>query len=250
MRAFSLMELCFVLVVLGLILGVARLFLQNDERIFLAARQIQNDIAYTRLLSLMQDAFRYGELGVATKDEWFKARWQLYFIRSKSATNNEQTYTIFLDKNGDGNANIGKLTLNLDREIAVDIISGKKLMNSGQSGVIAKDDEKASARFNIERHFGVNSAEFKGACGGGRTRVIFDERGRLYTALKDARTPFDRLIYHSSNPSCIIRLKNLNSQSVCIVIDALTGLPHIPKFRFKNSQLVEFKGKMVECKDL
>lgn len=247
-KAFSLIELCFVIVILGVILSVAKFYPKNDERIFLAARQILNDLAYTRTIALSQSAFRSDSLAVATKDEWFKSRWQLYFIRSKSATNNEQTYTIFLDKNGDGNANIGKTLLNLDREIAVDVINPNKIMNSGQSGVIAKDDIKASARFNIERHFGVNLVEFKGACSGS-TKVIFDEQGRLYSPLANAIKPFEKTIFKKSS-SCIIRLKNTQNQHACIVIDALTGMAHLPKFSAKNEQFVEFKGKMVECSKL
>ena len=92
--AFSLLELAFVIVILGVVLGVAKFYFVADKNLALAAKQIQNDLAYTRNLALMQAAFRAFDTSVA-KDEWFKARWQVYFIRSKSATNDEQTYTIF-----------------------------------------------------------------------------------------------------------------------------------------------------------
>lgn len=51
-----------------------------------------------------------------------------------------------MDKNGDGNANLGKNEVNIDREIAVDIVNPNKLMNSRQSGVIDKDNEKITQR--------------------------------------------------------------------------------------------------------
>ena len=246
-KAFTLLELCLVLVIIGVILSFVKFYPQNDERILHAARQIQNDLTYTRNLALMQGAFRSANSGVA-KDEWFKARWQLYFIRSKSATGGEQTYTIFLDKNGDGNANIGKSGANLDREIAVDILNAKKLMNSGQSGVIAKDDERASGRFNIERNFGVNAVEFKGACAGS-TRVIFDELGRLYSPLRSANKPYEKLLFHKNEP-CIIRLMNAHKQSVCIVIDTLSGYAFVPRFENARTQLVNVKGKKLPCSQL
>lgn len=245
--AFSLLELAFVIVILGVILGVAKFYFVADKNLALAAKQIQNDLAYTRNLALMQAAFRAFDTGVA-KDEWFKARWQVYFIRSKSATNNEQTYTIFLDKNGDGNANLGKDELNLDREIAVDILNAKKLMNSGQSGVISKDDERANARFNIEQKFGVKAVEFKGACAGA-TRVIFDEFGRLYSPLKNANAPYEKLLFHKNAP-CIIRLKNAQEQSICIVLDTLSGYAFVPKTQNANSQRLEFNGQSVECGEI
>ena len=245
--AFSLLELAFVIVILGVVLGVAKFYFVADKNLALAAKQIQNDLAYTRNLALMQAAFRAFDTSVA-KDEWFKARWQVYFIRSKSATNDEQTYTIFLDKNGDGNANLGKNELNLDREIAVDILNAKKLMNSGQSGVISKDDERANARFNIEKKFGVKAVEFKGACAGA-TRVIFDEFGRLYSPLKNANAPYEKLLFHKNAP-CIIRLKNAQEQSICIVFDTLSGYAFVPKTQNANSQRLEFNGQSVECGEI
>ena len=245
--AFSLLELAFVIVILGVVLGVAKFYFVADKNLALAAKQIQNDLAYTRNLALMQAAFRAFDTSVA-KDEWFKARWQVYFIRSKSATNNEQTYTIFLDKNGDGNANLGKNELNLDREIAVDILNAKKLMNSGQSGVISKDDEQANARFNIEKKFGVKAVEFKGACAGA-TRVIFDEFGRLYSPLKNANAPYEKLLFHKNAP-CIIRLKNAQEQSICIVLDTLSGYAFVPKTQNANSQKLELNGQSVECGEI
>lgn len=245
--AFSLLELAFVIVILGVVLGVAKFYFVADKNLALAAKQIQNDLAYTRNLALMQAAFRAFDTSVA-KDEWFKARWQVYFIRSKSATNDEQTYTIFLDKNGDGNANLGKNELNLDREIAVDILNAKKLMNSGQSGVISKDDERANVRFNIEKKFGVKAVEFKGACAGA-TRVIFDEFGRLYSPLKNANAPYEKLLFHKNAP-CIIRLKNAQEQSICIVLDTLSGYAFVPKTQNANSQKLEFNGQSVECGEI
>lgn len=245
--AFSLLELAFVIVILGVVLGVAKFYFVADKNLALAAKQIQNDLAYTRNLALMQAAFRAFDTSVA-KDEWFKARWQVYFIRSKSATNDEQTYTIFLDKNGDGNANLGKNELNLDREIAVDILNAKKLINSGQSGVISKDDERANARFNIEKKFGVKAVEFRGACAGA-TRVIFDEFGRLYSPLKNANTPYEKLLFHKNAP-CIIRLKNAQEQSICIVLDTLSGYAFVPKTQNTNSQRLEFNGQSVECGEI
>lgn len=245
--AFSLLELAFVIVILGVVLGVAKFYFVADKNLALAAKQIQNDLAYTRNLALMQAAFRAFDTSVA-KDEWFKARWQVYFIRSKSATNDEQTYTIFLDKNGDGNANLGKNELNLDREIAVDILNAKKLMNSGQSGVISKDDERANARFNIEKKFGVKAVEFKGACAGA-TRVIFDEFGRLYSPLKNANAPYEKLLFHKNVP-CVIRLKDAQEQSICIVLDTLSGYAFVPKTQNANSQRLEFNGQSVECGEI
>lgn len=230
-KAFSLLELCFTIVILGIVFAVAKLNFK-DNKLDLAAKQILNDLAYTRNLALIQNSFKN-----SGKSEWFKARWQLYFIRSKSATNNEQTYTIFLDKNADGNANIGKSDVNLDREIAVDILNPQKLMNSGQSGVIDKDDERVSARFNIQKSYGVERVEFKGACSA-MTRIIFDEFGRVHSPLRTANKPYEKALFHK-NEACVIKLI-AKDEALCIVIDTLSGYAYLAEF-------IGFNGKKYEC---
>ncbi|WP_297195473.1 prepilin-type cleavage/methylation domain-containing protein [uncultured Campylobacter sp.] len=247
-KAFSILELTFVVLIISLILSIAKFQPKNDNRIFLAAEQILNDLNYVRSIALMQNSFRNSDFILATKDEWFKARWQLYFIRSKSATNNEQTYTIFLDKNGDGNANIGKTNINLDREIALNILNSNKLMNSGQSGVISKDDERASKNFNIEKSYGVNSIKFVGSCSS-YTRIIFDENGRLYSPLRTSKRKFDKILINKDE-DCIIKLTNTNSQNVCIIIDKLSGYAYIPEFKDEFTQLIKTKSSLKTCSSL
>lgn len=242
-KAFSLLELVLVVFIIGIIFGLVS-FYKPKDRLLEGAIQILNDIIYTRNLAMLQGSFRIGELNIA-KREWYKNKWQLYFIKSFSATNNEQTYTIFLDKNGDGNANLGKTEINLDREIAVDILNPTKLMNSGQSGVISKFDKKASKRFNIEEQFGISSVEFKGACSGS-TRVVFDELGRLYSPLKNAKNVYDKTLA-KKNESCIIRLRSKTNKQVCIVIDSLSGYAYIPKFKNLNEQYILFKNSLKPC---
>ena len=243
-KAFSLLELVLVVVILGLILSISSINFKKD-RLLEGARQIINDIKYTRNLALMQDSFRVGELSVA-KRQWYKSRWQLYFIKS-NATDYEQTYTIFLDKNGDGNANLGKTDINLDREIAVDIINPKKLMNSGQSGVINKDDEKTTQRFNISKKFGIKKVEFKGSCSGG-TKLVFDGFGRVYSSLKNSTNLYDKNLAKKGS-ECVLRLSSLTN-SLCIIVDMLTGYAYIPEFENFNTQIISIKNKKYECSKL
>ncbi|TEY00495.1 Tfp pilus assembly protein FimT/FimU [Campylobacter sp. US33a] len=247
-QAFSVLEFVFVMVIVGFILAIAKFFYTKDD-LLMGANAILNDIRYTRTLALIQESFRIPNTSLSVaKDEWFKSRWQIYFIRSKSATNNEQTYTIFLDKNGDGNANIGKINENIDREIGVDILNSKKLMNSGQSGVISKDDERASKRFNIEQSYGIERVEFKGSCTGS-TRIIFDEFGRLYSPLRSTKRAYDKTLALKSD-NCIIKLSNKAQKSVCIVIENASGYAYIPKFQNTNTQLVLLKNKQQACSKL
>ena len=90
--------------------------------------------------------------------------------------------------------------------------------------------------------------EFRGACAGA-TRVIFDEFGRLYSPLKNANAPYEKLLFHKNAP-CIIRLKNAQEQSICIVLDTLSGYAFVPKTQNANSQRLEFNGQSVECGEI
>ncbi|MCV3439912.1 prepilin-type cleavage/methylation domain-containing protein [Campylobacter lari] len=244
-QAFTLIELAFVCIILSLLFSMAYVYYKPDY-LRLGAEQVLNDIKYTRHLALIQNDFRTKEFNIA-KREWFKAKWQLYFIRSKSATNNEQTYTIFLDKNGDGNANIGKNMINKDREIAVDLINPDILMNSGQSGVINQNDFKANLKYNIEKTYGISKVLFEGACKGS-TRLIFDDYGRLYTPLKNAMRPYDKL--SSFNNNCIIRLSNKQDQHICIVINPISGYAYIPNFSSLNQQSIILNNKQIFCHNI
>ncbi|AJC92008.1 hypothetical protein CSUB8523_0451 [Campylobacter subantarcticus LMG 24377] len=244
-QAFTLIELVFVCIILSLLFSMAYVYYKPDY-LRLGAEQVLNDIKYTRHLALIQNDFRVKEFNIA-KREWFKAKWQLYFIRSKSATNNEQTYTIFLDKNGDGNANIGKNMTNKDREIAVDLINPNILMNSGQSGVINQNDFKANSKYNIEKTYGISKVLFEGACKGS-TRLIFDDYGRLYTPLKNAMRAYDKLA--SFNNDCIVRLSNNQNKHICIIINPISGYAYIPKFSSNKTQNIILNNKNTYCHTL
>ncbi|AJC85954.1 pilus assembly FimT family protein [Campylobacter sp. RM16704] len=244
-KSFTLIELIFVCMIFSILFSMGYFYFKPDY-LRLGAEQILNDIKYTRHLAMIQNDFRVKEFNVA-KREWYKAKWQIYFIRSQSATNNEQTYTIFLDKNGDGNANIGKNIVNKDREIAVDLLNPNILMNSGQSGVINQNDFKANPRYNIEKTYGINKVLFEGACKGS-TRLIFDDYGRLYTPLKNSLRVFDKLSNYTND--CIIRLSNKKNQHICIIINPISAYAFIPDFNQNNKQPITINNKNLYCENL
>ncbi|MCX2683198.1 hypothetical protein OQH60_04880 [Campylobacter sp. MIT 21-1685] len=243
-QAFSLLELTLLIVLLGAVFVLSEKYF-SKEFLMQGAQVLLNDILYTRNLAMMQEELRLKD--PVAKKQWYKSRWQLYFIKS-AATNYEQTYTIFLDKNGDGNANLGKTILNKDREIAVDILNTNKLMNSGQSGVIHKDDKRTTQRFNIQKSFGIVKVEFKGVCAG-TTRIIFDKLGSLYSPLRTSNSVYDKSLAKTGK-ECVIRLHSKHKRQLCIVIDALSGYAFIPKFQNLNSQIFTFKNQSKECKDI
>lgn len=250
-RAFTLLELVFVIGILAILFGVGKFYTKNDNNIHLAAEQVLADIAYTRALAMLQHPFRAGYGVVATKDEWFKARWVLHFSSSKS-TAHKQGYAIYLDKNGDGNANVGKVSSLEGREIAVSLLNPTKLLVSGQSGVIDSTDERASGRFDLESTFGVREIELFGSCGKSGSNVIkrltFDEFGRLHLPLRTATKPYDKVL-SATDAQCAVRLKGATN-AVCIVLSTLTGHAYIPKFNAYGEQNFDLNAKSVSCEKL
>ncbi|WP_291953042.1 Tfp pilus assembly protein FimT/FimU [Campylobacter sp.] len=244
-KAFTLLELILVCIILSLIFSMAYFYVKPDY-LRLGAEQILNDIKYTKHLALMQNDFRVKDFNIA-KREWFKAKWQLYFIKSQSATNNEQTYTIFLDKNGDGNANLGKNMINKDKEIAIDLLNPNLLMNSGQSGVITQANAKTNSKYNIEQSYGISKVLFEGSCKGS-TRLIFDDFARLYSPLKNSLRTYDKLLNFKND--CIIKLSNKKEKHICILINPQTSYAYIPKFESDNKQHFLLNGKDTTCDKL
>lgn len=232
MKAFTLLEFILVCLVMSLVFALAKINVKEPSKLEAGASQIIKDLDYTRSLALMQGSFRSGASAVATgkNGQWFKARWQLYFIKSK-ASNSKQSYAIFLDKNGDGNANLGRSNANLNREIALDLIDPSKFMMVGQSGVIDFNDARSNPHFNIEEKFGIVEVELFGACAGTSqkskaTRIVYDEFGRLYTPLKDAKNPYENVVF-TRDEKCIIKLSDSKKQSLCIELDSLSGFAKI-----------------------
>ena len=70
-KAFTMLELVVVIVVIGII-AVAALPRINDDHIAEAADQVMSHIRYTQHLA-MQDS------KVGDGDEWYKKRWSIFF---------------------------------------------------------------------------------------------------------------------------------------------------------------------------
>ena len=104
-RAFTMIELVFVIVVVGILAAVMIPKLnRNGSRE--AATQILTHIRYTQHLAMQDDKYS------ATEKRWAKQRWTIAFAKNKIDKclidkNNEQTwkYSVYFDKTTSGNPN-------------------------------------------------------------------------------------------------------------------------------------------------
>ena len=112
-KAFTLLELIFVIVVIGIIAGTM-LPKTTSTSLDEAGVQLLEHIRYTQHLAMVNDQFN------STDDKWYKKRWELLFGKS-DYTNDRYAYTIFSDKNSNTKANL--------EDMAIDVSDSNKYMS-------------------------------------------------------------------------------------------------------------------------
>lgn len=222
--AFTMIELVFVFVVIGIITSMMLPRIDRDN-LYEAAQQVVSHIKYTQHLALIDNVYNDQD---AT---WYKNRWQIKFSKTKG-TDNEWSYAIFSDrKNKDGNPN--------ESEIAVDPLDKTKRLTGGYSGLIKYADEKASENLNLGHSYNIKDIDFYD-CGiknsNGKKRIFFDNLGRPFTDNPEYLIdPFNQkrktLLLRSQCKIelCIVsdcKVAN-EDEKITIAVEAETGYTHI-----------------------
>jgi prepilin-type N-terminal cleavage/methylation domain-containing protein len=209
-KAFTLLELIFVIIVIGIL---AALILPQTKVNSLqdAALQVQSDIRYTQHLAMIDDKFN------ANDTNWYKKRWQIIFSKQDNS-NDQWAYTIFSDTNGDSTGRPN------EDEIAINPMNHKQRMTGGYNSVTHLDINDASfvgmKKMNLGMSYGITDINF--SC---TQRFSFDYLGRpIKSDLSSNSSPYDNndLIYND----CNITLKN-NTDSITIQISPETGYTKI-----------------------
>ena len=159
-KAFTMIELVFVIVVIGILAAV---IIPNTRTnpLYEAATQLVSHIRYTQHLAMVDDKFDSN-----ASSEWYKKRWQIIFGTS-NYTNGTPAYTIFSDTSKDGEPN--------PDEIAVNPLDNSKLLSGGYSGTLYTSDSRATKKMNLNS-YGITAYDLEGGCSG--ARVSFDHLGR------------------------------------------------------------------------
>ena len=85
-KAFTMLELIFVLVVIG-ILAAVMMPNTKTNRLYEAAQQVVAHIRYTQHLAMIDDQYNSSDA------DWYKARWQIFFTRTDDNCDNKICYS-------------------------------------------------------------------------------------------------------------------------------------------------------------
>ena len=225
-RAFTMIELIFVIVVVG-ILAAIMIPKLNRNASREAANQILTHIRYTQHLAMQDD--KYENFISNQSKPWFKLRWGITFNETslKECSIDKPgvktwKYSVFFDKSLNGN-------INSESEVANDIYKSGKLLSGGwSSGIVTEATcKKWNKELNLGKRFGITSIDFKDGCSGMQT-INFDEMGRpmkvvSVTKNRGAKRPYDRLL----KKDCKITITDKRGNQTTIIIEKESGFASI-----------------------
>ena len=211
-KAFTLIELVFVIIIVGILSAILAPSPKMDT-LQEAADQIASHIRYTQRLALHDDKFN-------PKDRyWYRGRWQIIFAKSSSGTRNSGgywAYTIFSDR-----PNYGGRPDPI--EIAKNPLNSKQLLTGGYANEVDWKDKRATKSMNIGSKYGIISVQFLGGCKNSQ-RISFDYLGRpLSGNLKSITNKYGNKLIKTK---CNIKL-NTSTESKIITIEPETGYVYI-----------------------
>lgn len=168
-KAFTMLELVFVIVVVGIMAYVAvSSFSRNPLRE--AADQLVSHIRYTQHLAMMDDKFALND---AT---WYRKRWQIRF----STAGGVESYAIMSDINSDGNPNASVSGI---IEVAKDPLNPIQYLIGTPTTSFFNNEKKEfmNQKLDLTASYGVNRIAIAGGGTGSiANRILFDPMGRPY----------------------------------------------------------------------
>jgi len=203
-NAFTMIELVFVIIILGILASMAIPRLERDIRQE-AKNTIVSALRYTKNLALSDDKTDPRD------SNWQKELWQLRF--AQSSTNN-WFFTISSDRNHGGNVD--------KNETFIDPLNGKYMYHLAGDGSLDETDE--SPNIFLTKRFGVDSITFQGdAICTGKQHIAFDNLGRPHSSLGATTTTHLFASYLKTNCYIIVGFDNPDITDINITIQAETG---------------------------
>jgi type II secretory pathway pseudopilin PulG len=162
--AFTMLELVFVIILLGILAALALPRMERDIRQE-AGDNILSAIRYTQHLALTDNKHTFDAA------DWQQTLWMIRF----ETYGTDVIYKIGTDADKDGNID--------KKHSAIDPLTGKYLWTSNAT----KDSDEAPGIFLTDR-YGINSVSFNGCQGSQQTtakHIAFDNKGRPHRGILD-----------------------------------------------------------------
>ena len=176
-KAFTMLELVFVIVVLGILAALAMPRMDRDLRQE-AADNVLSSIRYTQHLALIDDKTDpFDLLGT-----WQKKLWAIRFTTATSGS----YYTVGSDAN--------KINGIEKPETAIDPTNGKYMYHLHTNPV--QGDE--SSNVLLGKKYGVGTINYNGGCSNAQ-HVAFDQLGRPHNAIGGASNTYDKYMLSDCN---------------------------------------------------
>ena len=215
------LELVFVIVVMGIVAAVLIPRFDNSSHLRDAALQIVSDIRYTQHLAMNDDPIS------GSDSNWYKKRWTIIFNHD-NYTAGKMAYTIFADTSGTSSGNPDATA-----EIAKNPLDASKLLSGGYSGIGGLDIRNSNSfigtkRYNIGSAYDIKEVRFSSACSYHLSkRIAFDHLGRpLKGNLSSYSLPYPSAGRIMSS-QCQITLIDQNDDNISIYIEPETGYAHL-----------------------
>lgn len=175
-KAFTMIELVIVIVVIGII-AMVTIPKYDQNRVLIAAQQIASHIRYAQHLAMIDN--RTNLTTDPNGDQWWRERWTIAFTRNING--NRWGYSIYSDFSRNG-------SLNSPNEVAPDPQNPNRLLTA--SNILPAN--RINNKLNIGRTYGIRNVTFSGGCAqNGNQAISFDEKGRPFlnasTVVVDAR---------------------------------------------------------------
>ena len=223
-KAFTLIELVFVMVVLG-ILTFALWPTKQPTQAFEAARQIVAHIRYTQHLALNDDKFATHTDTDGTGNniaiDWYKRLWRITFSNPEvvppGCRNGGWRYAVYQNISR-GLSDRGQP--NGANEAASNPAQAGKVLSACYSGL----STNTSDELNLGQTYKIETIDFSQFAGGGIQGIIFDELGRAYPR-GEWTTPYDvrRNFSQGRGSYGRIRLSAKDGSTASILVFGETG---------------------------
>jgi len=214
--AFTMLELTFVIVVLGILAALAMPRLERDLKQE-AADNILSNIRYTQHLALLDYKHKFDD------PKWQQRFWHIYF----GTCEGQLFYTVGSDDNMESSTN-ARVDFN---ESAIDPSNGKHLWaKDGASCNGSYSTSDISQNIFIGKKYGVISVAPSGGCAGA-SHIAFDHLGRPYHGVNFSQsgdTVSSHPIYSGyMKNACTFQFTLSSGEDVNITIEPETGYAFI-----------------------